>query len=149
MSALGENPFVSSIFDNKMSKKGSDLSRPKTPYIKDKEGKNQILSLYARDQSRRELIDILVKGTKIKEPKVSSTSEIPFPRSGILSQYDNLKANPHLNIDINELNLLKIRETTYNRYEQEYRESMLREYQAIRKKSMLSRNPLVTFSSKF
>lgn len=106
-----------------------------------------LLSLYARDQSRRELIDMLVKGTQIQESEVPS-SQISN-KTGILAHYEKLKNSPDLDIDINELNLLKIRERTYHRYEMEYNETLKQEHQAIRKKSMLSRSPLVTFSSIF
>lgn len=35
-----------------------EIPRPQTPYIIDENGKKHILSLYARDQSRKELIEV-------------------------------------------------------------------------------------------
>ncbi|CAI2363322.1 unnamed protein product [Moneuplotes crassus] len=136
--------FLSSMFLKPEMKNHENFTKPHTPYILDKKGKKHLLSLYARDQSRRELIDILMKDKKV--PDLNLNISPTNLRSQVLINYEKLKCNPDIDIDVNELNLLKIRETTYHRYEKEYRECLQKEHQEIRKKSILSRNPLVTFS---
>lgn len=138
--------FLTSMFQKSRGKKTFNFPRPHTPYIRDENGKKHLLSLYARDQSRRELIDILMKEKKPQD--ICQDASPRNLRSQMLLNYNQMRKNPNHKVDMNELNLLKIRETTYHRYEQEYREYLKKEYQAIRKKSMLSRNPLVIFSSK-
>lgn len=135
------DPLISKIFGSQKAK-----DRPNTPYIKDKNGQKHLLSLYARDQSRRELIDMLIKGTKIQDPPVVAQPEV---RKTEIERKNFQMDNQAKDVDVNELNLLKIRETTYKRYEQEYQKEKKKEYEATRKKSMLSRNPMVTFSGRF
>jgi len=132
------------MFQKPEGKKTFNFPRPHTPYVRDENGKKHLLSLYARDQSRRELIDFLMKRKKPQDiyPDASPRNL----RSQVHLNYEQVRKDPNLKVDMSELNLLKIRETTYHRYEQEYKDYLKKKYQAIRKKSMLSRNPLVIFS---
>ena len=55
--------------------KGFMMPRPKTPYIKDKQGKKHLLSLYARDQSRKQLIESMKRENVIMPQSTYSKYE--------------------------------------------------------------------------
>lgn len=102
------------------------FTRPKTPYISDEKGTEFPLSLYAMGMS------------------LYTYSFLDASRKKVV---EFITSNTHRENTLDEYNLLALRQTTYNHFEQKFQRDWRRTQEIIVKKNMLSRDALATTSN--
>ena len=104
------------------------VTRPRTPYFKNKKGTMYPLGLYAMGMNKLVITKLIIDKSRKKVVELITCED------------------KHVG-SIDEYNLLALRQNTYSKYEQKYQNDVRENKELIIKKNMLSRDALATTSN--